>query len=180
MDTYERDFENSLEMARALLGNTEDSADLWEANELVNRGLALRPSDPDAWVLKCQIMSAIGDDAAALASIEMAIRRAPRMAEAHYWHTAVLADLDRHDEALRSIARAFRSLGREDEWLIEDLYFEKAVVLDAVGRRDAAMATLQAGLERFPDSAILKAGLDPLQRQKIRASFKVIQGGKRR
>src|SRR5688572_28959084 len=120
------EFEDSLEMARALLGGNEGASDLWEANDYVNRALRLRPTDSEAWMLKCQIMSALEDDAAALASAEMALRRAPRSAEAHYWRSAVLADMERYDEALKSLERAFRALRDEDEWLLEDLYYEKA------------------------------------------------------
>ena len=75
------EFEDSLEMARALLGGNESASDLWEANDFVNRALRVRPADPEAWMLKCQIMSALEDDAGALACAEMALRRAPRLAE---------------------------------------------------------------------------------------------------
>lgn len=178
-EPYEDEFEDALEMARALLGGTDDSADLWEANDLVNRALRIRPSDPEAWILKCQILSALDDDTAALAAVEMAIRRAPKLAEAHYWRTAVLSDLERYDEALKSVERAFRYLGPEDDWLLEDLYCEKAMILDAIGRQDEAMATYEAGLKRCPESSILKAGLAPLRRERTRATFKVIPGGLR-
>ena len=177
MDTQESTFDDCLEMARALLSGNEDSADLWEANDLVNRAIALRPTSADAWLLKCQILSGLGDDVAALAAVEMAIRRTPRNAEAHYWHTAVLADLERYDDALRSVERAFRHLGSSEEWLVEDLYYEKASILNAIGRQDAALATYEAGLARCPDSAILKSGLEPLQRERPRRRFQVLRGG---
>lgn len=179
MDTYENEFEDALEMARSLLGGNEDPSDLWEANEAVNRALGLRPLDPEAWILKCQILSALDDDFAALAAAEMAVRRAPRASEAHYWRAAILADLERYDDALKAVERAFRHIGPEDDWLVEDLYYEKAVILDAIGRRDAALATFEAGLKAYPDSAILKAGLEPLRRERVRASFTVIPGGLR-
>ena len=172
------EFEDSLEMARALLGGNEGASDLWEANEYVNRALRLRPADADAWMLKCQIMSALEDDPAALSSAEMALRRAPRSAEAHYWRAAVLADMERYSDALKAIERAFRYMGKDDEWLLEDLYYEKAAVLDAIGRQDEALATYEAGLKRCPDSQILKAGLEPLRREKNRRMFKVIPGGR--
>ena len=172
------EFEDSLEMARALLGGNEGASDLWEANEYVNRALRLRPADSEAWMLKCQIMSALEDDPAALASAEMALRRAPRSAEAHYWRAAVLADMERYADALKAIERAFRYMGKDDEWLLEDLYYEKAAVLDAIGRQDEALATYEAGLKRCPDSQILKAGLEPLRREKTRRMFKVIPGGR--
>jgi len=172
------EFEDSLEMARALLGGNEGASDLWEANEYVNRALRLRPADADAWMLKCQIMSALEDDPAALSSAEMALRRAPRSAEAHYWRAAVLADMERYADALKAIERAFRYMGKDDEWLLEDLYYEKAAVLDAIGRQDEALATYEAGLKRCPDSQILKAGLEPLRREKNRRMFKVIPGGR--
>lgn len=178
-DSYEDEFEDVLETARALLGGNDDASDLWEANDLVNRALRIRPSEPEAWILKCQILSALDDDTAALAAVEMAIRREPKLAEAHYWRTAVLSDLERYDEALKSVERAFRYLGPEDDWLTEDLFCEKAMILDAIGRQDEALAVYEDGLRRCPESAILKAGLAPLRRERVRASFKVIPGGLR-
>ncbi|MBI4507992.1 MAG: hypothetical protein HY698_00050 [Deltaproteobacteria bacterium] len=172
------DFDDALEMARAMLGGNEGQADLWEANEYVNRALRLRPHDPEAWILKCQVMSALEDDAAALAAVEMAVRRAPRSAETHYWRAAILADLERYHEALLAVERAFRHLGRNDDWLVEDLFFEKGSILDSIGRQEEAMATYQAGLSRFPDSQLLKAGLEPLRREQARRMFKVIPGGR--
>jgi tetratricopeptide (TPR) repeat protein len=171
------EFDDAIELARSLLGSGDENVDLWEGNEAVNRALALRPSDPHAWLLKCQILSALDDDCAALAAAEMAVRRAPRLSEGHYWRGAVLGDLARHEEALKAVDRAFRCLTAEDDWLLEDLYYEKAALLDALGRRDAAVATYEAGLERCPGSAILKAGLEPLRRERVRSSFKVINGG---
>jgi tetratricopeptide (TPR) repeat protein len=172
------DFEDSLEMARSLLGGNEGQSDLWEANDCVNRALRLRVADPEAWMLKCQIMSALEDDAAALSSAEMALRRAPRAAEAHYWRAAVLADMERYNDSLKALERAFRFLSEQDEWLIEDLYYEKAAILDAIGRADEAVATYEAGLKRCPDSTILKAGLEPLRRERTRRLFKVLPGGR--
>lgn len=173
------EFEDSLEMSRALLGGNEGASDLWEANDYANRALRMRPADPDAWMLKCQILSALEDDPAALASAEMALRRSPRCAEAHYWRAAVLADMERYAEALKSIERAFRCLGDDDEWLLEDLFYEKGAVLDAVGRQDEALATYEAGLKRCPESQILKAGMEPIRRARMRRAFKVLQGGLR-
>ncbi len=173
------EYEDSLEMARSLLGGNEGASDLWDANDYVNRALRQRPADSEAWMLKCQIMSALEDDPAALAAAEMALRRAPRAAEAHYWRAAVLADMERYPDALKSIERAFRYLRDEDEWLLEDLYYEKGAVLDAIGRNDEALAVYEAGLKRCPDSQILKAGLEPLRRERVRSLFKVLPGGRR-
>jgi tetratricopeptide (TPR) repeat protein len=171
------EFEDSLEMSRALLGGNEGTSDLWEANDYANRALRMRPTDAEAWMLKCQILSALEDDPAALAAAEMALRRAPRLAEAHYWRAAVLADMERYPEALKSIERAFRYLGTDDEWLIEDLYYEKGAVLDAIGRQDEALAVYEAGLKRCPDSQILKAGMEPIRRARMRGTLKVLRGG---
>src|SRR5213078_2542596 len=85
------EFEECMESARSLLGGYEGAGDLWEANDHVNRALRLKPSEPEAWVLKSQILSSLDDDPAALAAAEMAVRRAPRSAEAHYVRAAVLA-----------------------------------------------------------------------------------------
>jgi tetratricopeptide (TPR) repeat protein len=179
MDTYENEFEDVLEMARALLGGNEDPSDLWEANDLVGRALRLRPDDPEAWILKCQILSALDDDTAALAAIEMAVRRAPKMAEAHYWMAAVLADLERYEDALAQVENAFEQLQDDDDWLVEDLFCEKGMILDTLGRREEAQRAYEEGLSQCPDSTLLRAGLEPLRRERIRSSFKVIQGGLR-
>ena len=172
------DFDDYLEMARALLGGYESVSDLWEANDHVNLALRLRPNDISAWILKSQILSSLEDDPAALAAAEMAVRRAPRSAEAHYVRAAVLADMERYADAIKGIERAFRHLGRDDEWLLEDLYYEKASILDALDRADEAMATFEAGLRRCPESALLRAGLEPLRRERMRRAFKVIDGGR--
>ena len=175
MQLYEDDFEDILEAARSLLTG-DDEADLWEANELVNRALSMRPDDPEAWILKAQVLSALDDDVAALAAIEMAVSREPST-EALYWKAAFLSDLERSAEALAVVERALRNLGPADDWLMEDLYCEKATALEALGRHAEALATYEAGLERCPDSTLLLAGLDPLRRKSLKASFKVLKGG---
>jgi tetratricopeptide (TPR) repeat protein len=177
MKTYPSAFNECLTNARALLGDGDDAVCLWDANDLVNRAIALDPCSGEAWLLKCQILSALGDDVAALAAITMALDNPPTPAEFHYWHAAVLADLERYDDGLAAIDRAFRRIGADDGWLIEDLYFERAAVLAAVGRHDAALATYEAGLQRCPDSAILQSGLEPLRRERARQKFTVIRGG---
>ena len=53
----------------------------------------------------------------------------------------ILADMERYGDALKSVERAFRCMSPEDEWLTEDLYYEKAAILDAIGRQDEALAT---------------------------------------
>jgi tetratricopeptide (TPR) repeat protein len=172
------EFEELLENARSLLGANEGATDLWEANDLIARALRLRVGDSEAWLLKCQIMSGLEDDAAALACVEMSLRRAPRSAESMYWRAAVLADLERYHEALQAIERAFRCLVPGEEWLLEDLFYEKAAVLDAIGRKDEAVAVFEAGLSRCPDSQLLRSGLEPLKRERARKRFKVLPGGR--
>jgi tetratricopeptide (TPR) repeat protein len=172
------DFEDCLELARALLGGGEGDADLWEANEQVNRALRLRPDQAEAWVLKSQVLSSLGDDHAALAAVEMAVREAPDSAEAHYVRAAICGDLERYDEALDEMEQAFRWLTPADDWLVEDLYYEKSALLESVGRADEAVAVLEAGLKRFPDSAILRAGIEPLRRARVRGMLRVLQGGR--
>ena len=176
---HQDEFDDCMEMARTLLGAYEGAGDLWEANDYINRALRLRPSEPEAWILKSQILSSLDDDPAALAASEMALRRSPRTAEAHYVRSAVLADMERYHEALKAVERAFRHCGPGDEWLLEDLYYEKASILDALDRADEAMATFEAGLKRCPDSQLLKSGLAPLRRERMRKSFRVLDGGRR-
>ncbi|HRD59464.1 MAG TPA: hypothetical protein PL137_01045, partial [Nocardioides sp.] len=51
-----------LERARELLA---EDASFVSANAMVNQALALRPDSATAWIVKCQIASAQGDDFAA-------------------------------------------------------------------------------------------------------------------
>lgn len=176
-DNSQMEFEEALDMARSLLGRDSDSTDALEANSLVSRALALRPESSSAWVLKGQVLSSMGDDTAALGAIEMAIRYASKAAEAHYWRAAILCDLGRLDEALQAIDRCFRFIKTDDDWLLEDLYCEKAMILDATGRNEEAVATYEAGLKRCPRSSLLHDGLAPLRRATMKSNFKVLRGG---
>ena len=91
----------------------------------------------------------------------------------------MLADLERYHDGLKAVERAFRHMGADDDWLLEDLYYEKAAILDALDRADEAMATFETGLKRCPESTLLKAGLEPLRRERMRRAFTVIPGGRR-
>ncbi|HET9622261.1 MAG TPA: hypothetical protein VFP84_12900 [Kofleriaceae bacterium] len=174
--TYTSEHDRLLDRARGLLGAADDSA-LGEAHVAVNQALTLYPDSVDGWLVKCQVASASGDDIAALAAVEMAQHRAPRRAECLYWRGAVLGDLGRHREALRAIEAAFGVLAADDAWMLEDLYYEKAVVLDALGMHDAAIAACEAGLRTCPGSALLRAALEPAARARVRSSLKVLRGG---
>lgn len=162
--------ENLLERARELL--SEEGA-LGSANALVNQALALRPDSVTAWVVKCQIASAQGDDFSALAAIEMAVRRAPHRAEALYWRGAVLGDLERNREALRALDRAFAAVTADDAWLLEDLFYEKACVLGAMELRDEARRVLEDGLGRCPASSLLRLALGGGRTPRSRSLFEV-------
>jgi tetratricopeptide (TPR) repeat protein len=170
------ELERLLDHARELLGAGDDAV-LAEAVALVNQALQLQPESVDAWLLKCQIASALGDDPGALAAVEMALRRAPYRLECLYWRGAVLGDLGRHREALKSIEAALAVLDGADHWLLEDLHYEKVILLDALGLHDAAVAACKAGLDRCPGSALLRAALAPTERTRVRSSLKVLRGG---
>ncbi len=173
---YESELDRLLDQARELLGSADDTH-LVDANLAVNHALQLAPDSVDAWLLKCQVASAQGDDLAALAACEMALHRAPHRADSLYWRGAVLGDLGRHREALRSIEAALRVIGDSDHWLLEDLHYEKTIVLDALGLNDAAVAACEAGLARCPGSALLRAALAPAERARVRGTLKVLRGG---
>ena len=173
-------FDEYLELAKALLGDFESISDLWDANDYVNLALRLRPADGMAWIIKSQMLSSLEDDPAALAAAEMALRIMPASAEAHYVRAAVLADMDQFDQALRGVQEAFARVTEHDHWLLEDLFFEKGSLLDALGQEDQALAAFDEGLRRFPDSALLKAGIEPLRRERLRHRLRVIDGGRRR
>ena len=173
---HETEFDRLLDRARELLGAGDDGL-LVEANTAVNQALHLRPDSVDGWLVKCQVASATGDDIAALAAAEMAARRAPHRAETLYWRGAVLGDLGRHREALRAVETAFRALTSDDHWLLEDLYYEKVSILDALGLHEAAVSACEHGLARCPGSALLRATLAPAQRARVRSGLMVLRGG---
>jgi tetratricopeptide (TPR) repeat protein len=89
----------------------------------------------------------------------------------------VLGDLGRHREALRAIEAAFRAVTDDDHWMLEDLYYEKAVILEALGLHDAAVATCETGLRTCPGTPLLRAVLVPAERARVRSSLKVLRGG---
>ena len=144
---FNSEFDRLLDRARELLGSADDAL-LGEAHTAVNQALTLCPNSVDGWLVKCQVASATGDDIAALAAAEMAQHRAPERAECLYWRGAVLGDLGRHREALRAIEGAFRAATPDDHWMLEDLYYEKAVILEVLGLHDAAVATCEPGQVR--------------------------------
>lgn len=165
-----------LDRARELLGAADDAL-LVEANTAVNQALTLHPGSVEAWLVKSQVASATGDDLAALASIEMALQRAPERAECLYWRGAILGDLGRYREALRAVEAALRLATDADRWMLEDLFYEKAVVLEALGLHDLAVATCEAGLATCPGSMLLRAALEPAERARVRSHLKVLRGG---
>lgn len=172
------EFEDCLEIARSLLGASESPSELWEANERVNRALRIRPDEPEAWLLKAQILSSLDDEVAALAAVEQAVRRAPNSAEAQYLRGALFYDMEVYDEALRTLDKALKLASEDEAWLLEEIYFEKAAVLDALDRTDDAMKTFEEGLERCPGSELLQSGLEPLRRERVRRTFRVLPGGR--
>jgi hypothetical protein len=177
-EPFDTEFDRQLERARELLG-TGDDDQLHEANLAVNQALVLRPNSVDGWLIKCQIASATADDITALAAAEMAFTRAPQRAECLYWHGAVLGDLGHHREALHAIEGALRAVTVADHWLLEDLFYEKVMILEALGLPDAAVSTCEAGLKTCPGSALLRAALVPAERARVRSSLKVLRGGAR-
>lgn len=173
---YVTELERLLDRTREALGAGDDDQ-LVDANVAINQALTLRPDSVDGWLLKCQVCSAAGDDVAALAAAEMALSREPGRAECLYWHGAVLGDLGQHREALRAIESGFRAIADDERWLLEDLYYEKVSVLEALGLHDAAVATCEEGLQVCPGSALLRSALIPAERARVRSSLKVLRGG---
>lgn len=173
---YDTEFERLIDQAREALGAGDDEH-LAFANQAVNQALVLRPESVDGWLLKCQVASATGDDISALAAAEMAFTREPGRAECHYWRGAVLGDLGRYREALRAIEAAFHAIAIEEHWLLEDLFYEKVMILEALGLPEAAVATCELGLAQCPGSPLLRAALVPAERARVRSSLKVLRGG---
>lgn len=174
--SHASEFDRLLERARQLLGSGDDAV-LADAHATINQALTLRPESVEAWLVKGQLASATGDDIAALAAVEMAAQRAPDHAECLYWRGAILGDLGRFREALRAIELAMRALVAADLWMLEDLFYEKATLLDALGLHEAAIAACEDGLARCPGSALLRSALAPAERARVKASLKVLPGG---
>lgn len=172
----EAEFDRLLDQAREFLGAGDDSL-LADANTAVNHALTLQPDSIDGWLVKCQVASAAGDDLAALAAAEMARARAPDRTETLYWRGAVLGDLGRYREALLAIEAALGAITADDGWMLEDLYYEKAMLLEALGLHGAAVSTCEAGLARCPGSALLRAAIVPVERARVRSSLTVLRGG---
>jgi len=169
IDKSPSQFDAILDEARACVAKESEQLDIANANRLVDKALSMEPESCAAWLVKCQVLSTAGDDTAALAAIEMALRSHPKSVEAQYWKAALLSDLDRHAEALLSVRRCFRYLSASDSWLLEDLYCEKAMILNALGNHDQAVVTYEEGLRKCPRSSLLSAGLAPLLRAKSRS-----------
>ncbi|MCK5796871.1 MAG: hypothetical protein KAI47_06805 [Deltaproteobacteria bacterium] len=169
-------FDELLDATRALLAEGEGSSDLWTANAHINDALLQRPKAGDAWILKSQVLSSLGDDFASLAAAAMAVQTLEDNSEALYVRATVLADLERHEEALADINSALNTIGT-DAWLLEDIYFERGMMLDALGRTEDAMASFEEGISHFPDSVLLKSAIEPLHRERRRHRFRVIDGG---
>jgi tetratricopeptide (TPR) repeat protein len=162
-----------------LLAEHDAGGDLLAANDAVNQALLINIESVAAWLLKSQILSALEDDPAALAAARMAVRAAPRDAQANYVLATVLADMRQLDSALEVLDHSFECVDDTIErWLLEDLYYERAALLDMRGDADQALAALHEGLERFPTSELLLAELEPLRKQRTRGSLIVIEGGK--
>ena len=170
-------FDDFVETARSLLAGYESLDQLWDANDAVNAALSLRLDSSRAWLLKSQIMSALGDDLAALAAVERARQLQPNDPEAEYVRGAVLADMERFDDALVAIEQAATEIDVERSWLEEDLVYEKANILEAMGRSNDALQILEHGLSDHPDSFLLRSGIEPLRRKKLRDHLRVIDGG---
>ena len=173
---YDTEFERLIDQARELLGGGDDDH-LADANLAINQALALQPDSVEGWLVKCQVASATGDDIAALAAVEMALQRDPARSETLYWRGAILGDLGRHREAFRSIEAALRAITTDDHWMLEDLFYEKVMILEALGLHAAAVAACELGLSRCPGSALLRAALVPAERARVRSSLSVLRGG---
>lgn len=181
MTTAQEEFEECLDLARQLLSGSDEVADLWEANELCNRALRLMPKNGVAWLVKTQVLLQLDDAVAAYAAVQMTLRRLPRNPEAHYLHAAALSQMGRYPDALMGLQRAFEyaRVGTDDSSLMEELYYEKAAILSAMDKNDDAISALESGLSLFPESELLRQGLLPLRQQKLRQSWRVLDGGLR-
>lgn len=169
-------FEEHLARARTLLGDAEATDALWEANAALNEALKIHLDHPGAWVLKSQALSALEDDPSALAAAEMATRLAPQSPDCHFVRATVLVDLDRFEEALDALVAA-DDLADDHDPLREDIYYERGFLLEALGESEKAVATFEEGLDHFPSSTLLRAGLEPLNRSRLRHRLRVIDGG---
>src|SRR5207249_48265 len=138
----EEEFAKALHLAQKLLLRARDAADIGEANALCNRALRLQPRAADAWLLKAQVLLRMEDGAAALGAVEMALQGRPQSPEGHALRAAALGQMERFSEALRATKRAFRLCdeqpGHLHDALLEELYYERAAILDALDRTEEA------------------------------------------
>ena len=177
MDVPE-DFQSCLDTTRQILSRFEQTGELNRAQKCINQALLMQPTHSGAWLLKSQLMSAMEDDLSALAASEMARTQDPDSPHVLYVRATVLSDLNRYDEALESISAALRSTTESSEWLAEDLFFERASIYSTLGDDKKALAAYEEGLRRFPESVLLRSGMEPLQLDTKRHRFRVIDGGR--
>ena len=177
-ETEGDDFEACLQQARERLVSDGESA-LADAADAVDAALMQRPTAGEAWLVKAQVLAAMGDGFAALASVDQARACGAGALEAQWIRAAVLADLGFCDRALGTLAEARMELASAEPWLIEAIFLEEAAILESLGRPLEAARALEAGLDRLPDSEALRAGLAPLERARVRDTLRLLPGGRR-
>ena len=67
----------------------------------------------------------------------------------------------------------------EDEWLLEDLYYEKAAILDALDRAEEAMAPSNPGCSAAPSRRCSTPASSRCAASAVRRTFTVLPGGRR-
>ena len=86
----------------------------------------------------------------------------------------LVVEVDEYDEAVRFYRDV---LGAPVELQVHGDGGEKVTILDALGLHDAAVAACEAGLDKCPGSALLRAALAPAERARVRSGLKVLRGG---
>ena len=139
-----------------------------DACSMCERALRSDPRSVEAWVLKAQSLLHFGDAAAALGAARMAVLYGPEQPECHYVQSLALMELGYDMDALRAVTRGFHCANqRTSDSLMAALYYQRAVLLGALGRNQESWQTAEEGLARYPNSRLLRAALQSRRRAKL-------------
>jgi serine/threonine-protein kinase len=152
--------ENALAYARALsaLGKDLLDSDSDGASERFTTALTVAPDLFEPHFYLAKIHTRRQEPEAAEREYQEALRIDPRSADAHFNLAYLQYSRMRYREALAEYQKA---LELRPPYLA-DVYYYMAVCHEQMGEREAAVATLRRGLEKVPDSDLLKQRLRKL------------------
>ena len=125
--------------------------ELKEAARCAHRVTELEPHYPAGWELLAAIEQKLDNPTAAIVACRRGLRHEPKAARLHY----SLAQLLRQECDFAAAARAYEA-ARSHGFESPELHLNQAEALLEAGDVDRAMACATAGVERFPDHALLQ------------------------